>query len=197
MKKFFLGTIFFLISMISYSEIKDNINLFTEEQATQLNEKIKKIESEQGVTFYVTTYPDEESFIPTNLEKVIVINLNKNPKDDIMKIQLKFTPDLNMEEAEEEINEILDEAAPLIETEKNSEYILNVIQGFEKILSEKKEVHLQDNPILPEVEIEENIVEIPQKKNNTSRYIITGMIVIIFLAIIKILINAKSILRKK
>ena len=197
MKKFFLGTIFFLISMVSYPEVKDNTNLFTTEEVIQLNEKIKKLESEQGIVFYITSYPDDESFIPSNLEKVIVVNLNKNQKENTIKVQLKFTPDLNMEEAEDEINEILDEATPLMEMGKNAEYVLNLIQGFEKVLSEKKEIRTETDSNLSEVEIEENIVEIKKKKSSIKSYLIVGMVIIIILAIVKILISAKKFLRKK
>ena len=52
MKKIIL-TIFLLVCSISFGELKDNIGLFSEEDAAVVNEAIEKLEKEKEIKIYL------------------------------------------------------------------------------------------------------------------------------------------------
>lgn len=221
MKKLILGTIFFVATMISYAEIKDELNLFKDTEKAEMQEKIEALKGEFGTTIYVTTLPTGETFIPAVMEKVIVINFNKEKdSSDKISVQLKFTPDLNMENKEDEINEILESSAHLIEAEKNSEYTLALLEGMKETFKEKSEetseIETSDVSEAEEpqeevkieeqseeqnqqpIEVVETIIEesVPEKETDYKKYIIGAMAAVVVLGAVKITANARRIAEK-
>ena len=106
MKKIIL-TIFLLVCSISFGELKDNIGLFSEEDAAVVNEAIKKLKKEKEIKIYLNTVIGEESFQIENPQKTFIITYQKIGKNVVV-TELKFTEDLRMGDKSQEIDLILD-----------------------------------------------------------------------------------------
>lgn len=106
MKKIIL-TIFLLVYSISFGELKDNIGLFSEEDAAVVNEAIEKLEKEKEIKIYLNTVIGEESFQIENPQKTFIITYQKIGKNVVV-TELKFTEDLRMGDKSQEIDLILD-----------------------------------------------------------------------------------------
>ncbi len=106
MKKIIL-TIFLLVCSISFGELKDNIGLFSEEEAVTVNEAIEKLEKEKEIKIYLNTVIGEESFQIENPQKTFIITYQKIGKNVVV-TELKFTEDLRMGDKSQEIDLILD-----------------------------------------------------------------------------------------
>lgn len=106
MKKIIL-TIFLFVCSISFGELKDNIGLFSEEDAVIVNETIEKLEKEKEIKIYLNTVIGEESFQIENPQKTFIITYQKIGKNVIV-TELKFTEDLRMGDKSQEIDLILD-----------------------------------------------------------------------------------------
>ena len=106
MKKIIL-TIFLLVCNISFGELKDNIGLFSEEDAAVVNEAIEKLEKEKEIKIYLNTVIGEESFQIENPQKTFIITYQKIGKNVVV-TELKFTEDLRMGDKSQEIDLILD-----------------------------------------------------------------------------------------
>ena len=106
MKKIIL-TIFLLVCSISFGELKDNIGLFSEEDAAVVNEAIEKLEKEKEIKIYLNTVIGEESFQIENPQKTFIITYQKIVKNVVV-TELKFTEDLRMGDKSQEIDLILD-----------------------------------------------------------------------------------------
>lgn len=92
---------------ISFGELKDNIGLFSEEDAAVVNEAIEKLEKEKEIKIYLNTVIGEESFQIENPQKTFIITYQKIGKNVVV-TELKFTEDLRMGDKSQEIDLILD-----------------------------------------------------------------------------------------
>ena len=106
MKKIIL-TIFLFVYSVSFGELKDNIGLFSEEEAVTVNEAIEKLEKEKEIKIYLNTVIGEESFQIENPQKTFIITYQKIGKNVVV-TELKFTEDLRMGDKSQEIDLILD-----------------------------------------------------------------------------------------
>ena len=106
MKKIILTILLFVCSM-SFGELKDNIGLFSEEEAVTVNEAIEKLEKEKEIKIYLNTVIGEESFQIENPQKTFIITYQKIGKNVVV-TELKFTEDLRMGDKSQEIDLILD-----------------------------------------------------------------------------------------
>ena len=106
MKKIIL-TIFLFMCSISFGELKDNIGLFSEEDAVIVNEAMEKLEKEKEIKVYLNTVIGEESFQIENPQKTFIITYQKIGKNVVV-TELKFTEDLRMGDKSQEIDLILD-----------------------------------------------------------------------------------------
>lgn len=126
MKKFLL--FFFVIFSISFSELKDGLNLFSEEDKKILTEVIEELEEKNELKIYVITSEYGEGYVVENPERTIIINVQKIDKKKI-KIEESFTNDLNMQEKEKEINLLLDNLEVLVTKEEYVKYIEEVLRN--------------------------------------------------------------------
>ena len=106
MKKIIL-TIFLFVCSVSFGELKDNIGLFSEEEAVTVNEAIEKLEKEKEIKIYLNTVIGEESFQIENPQETFIITYQKIGKNVVV-TELKFTEDLRMGDKSQEIDLILD-----------------------------------------------------------------------------------------
>lgn len=106
MKKIIL-TIFLFVCSVSFGELKDNIGLFSEEDAVIVNEAMEKLEKEKEIKIYLNTVIGEESFQIENPQKTFIITYQKIGKNVVV-TELKFTEDLRMGDKSQEIDLILD-----------------------------------------------------------------------------------------
>lgn len=117
-----------MIFSISFSELKDGLNLFSEEDKKILTGVIEELEEKNELKIYVITSEYGEGYVVENPERTIIINVQKIDKKKI-KIEESFTNDLNMQEKEKEINLLLDNLEVLIAKEEYVKYIEEVLRN--------------------------------------------------------------------
>ena len=55
MKKIIITFLFLISSIFSFANINDNLNVLTDEEKSEINEKIKEIKKEKDLTVFVNT----------------------------------------------------------------------------------------------------------------------------------------------
>lgn len=105
MKKIFL--LFFALFSISFCEIKDNINIFTEAERKSLEEQIDSLQKKYEIKIFVVTSEYGEGYILENPERTLIINIQKS-SDKLVKVEESFTNDMNMQEKDKDISLLID-----------------------------------------------------------------------------------------
>lgn len=146
MKKLLLA--FVLINSILFAKINDSLSLFTEEQKVSIDTIINKMQKNYGLEIYVNTYSGEEGFITDKNQKAILLNLIKI-NDDKVKVELKFTKDMELDEnTKNAIENLLGENEKAIEEKNNALYVEEMLVGIDALLENIKE----EDPIIIEAE---------------------------------------------
>lgn len=136
---------FIVISSLSFGELKDNISLFSEENASTINSTIEKIEKDKKVKVYINTVVGEESFQLANPQKTCIITYQKVAKDIII-TELKFTEDLKMGEKSQEIDLILDSLKDKLFEKDYLSYTLSLLEYIDSLIAlEEKEEEEEGN----------------------------------------------------
>ncbi len=137
MKKIFILLSFCIFSLSIFSEIKDNSNLFDENQKRMISEKVEEIKKERNIAVFVNTFDEDIGFVISNPERAFILNLKKI-KEGKYKVELSFSKDIDIEDYDSDINEVLEETTKLLEEKKYSEYIIAILDEINVILQEIK-----------------------------------------------------------
>lgn len=144
MKKIVLA-FFLIICGISFGEIKDNIELFNDEEKELINTEIEKIEKEKEIKVYLNTVMGEESFQLENPQKTFIITYQKIGKSVVV-TELKFTEDLKMGDKAQEIDLILDSLKDYLFEEKYVDYTKAMLEQINTLIPlEQKEEDEETN----------------------------------------------------
>lgn len=135
MKKILAIFLFLLISILSLANVNDNLNLLKDDDKKEINEKIKQIKKEKDVTVFVNTLYMEESFVVSDPERALVLNLKKS-NDEKYNVEVSFSKDIDVDDYQEEMNNLLNETATLLERKEYTKYILTILDGATAILQE-------------------------------------------------------------
>ena len=135
MKKILAIFLFLLISILSLANVNDNLNLLKDDDKKEINEKIKQIKKEKDVTVFVNTLYMEESFVVSDPERALVLNLKKS-NDEKYNVEVSFSKDIDVDDYQEEMNNLLNETAILLERKEYTKYILTILDGATAILQE-------------------------------------------------------------
>lgn len=165
-----------LIWSSAFGEVRDGINLFSSNATdkTRLELGIKELEKKYKVKIYVVTLENEEEKITEGLERTIILSIEKGK--DRLKVKESFSRDLNMEDKEEELNKVIDEADKYIQQGNFYLYI-------SEILNKSLELYHEEEVI------EESI-------NVSDKWRIISWIIIV-LTIINILARISRVKKKK
>lgn len=131
MKKYGI-ILFFLLSWVGFASIRDTLNIIPEVDVDRIEKKIQEIHNKREVRVYVNTLEAGEGFQVTDPERTVLLNLNRDKKQ--VKVQLSFSKDIDLEEEEDQINLILENASPLLVSGKPGEYVYQVLDGVEYLL---------------------------------------------------------------
>lgn len=175
MKKRLMAIGFFLVSILTFGKVNDNLNLFNENQKIEIEKKVEDISEKRNISVYINSFSEDEGFVAEKAEKLVILNLIKTD-DDRLKIELKLTKDIELDEVQDAVNELLNTNEQYLQEEQFDKYAVEILSGLDDILAEIK--------IKEPIVIEEEVVE----KNESKFFIIMGVVFfIIFALIIRIL----------
>lgn len=175
MKKRLMAIGFFLVSILTFGKVNDNLNLFNENQKIEIEKKVEDISEKRNISVYINSFSEDEGFVAEKAEKLVILNLIKTD-DDRLKIELKLTKDIELDEVQDAVNELLNTNEQYLQEEQFDKYAVEILSGLDDILAEIK--------IKEPIVIEEEVVE----KKESKFFIIMGVVFfIIFALIIRIL----------
>lgn len=175
MKKRLMAIGFFLVSILTFGKVNDNLNLFNENQKIEIEKKVEDISEKRNISVYINSFSEDEGFVAEKAEKLVILNLIKTD-DDRLKIELKLTKDIELDEVQDAVNELLNTNEQYLQEKQFDKYAVETLSGLDDILAEIK--------IKEPIVIEEEVVE----KKESKFFIIMGVVFfIIFALIIRIL----------
>lgn len=175
MKKRLMAIGFFLVSILTFGKVNDNLNLFNENQKIEIEKKVEDISEKRNISVYINSFSEDEGFVAEKAEKLVILNLIKTD-DDRLKIELKLTKDIELDEVQDAVNELLNTNEQYLQEKQFDKYAVEILSGLDAILAEIK----IEEPIV----IEEEVVE----EKESKFFIIMGVVFfIIFALIIRIL----------
>ncbi|WP_291258861.1 hypothetical protein [Fusobacterium sp.] len=154
MSKKLIALSFFLLNILTFAKVNDELGVLNDEQKVSIEKKIEEISEKRGVNIYVNTFSGDEGFVADKAEKLVILNLTK-PKEKSLKVELKLTKDMELEEVQEDIDNILNGNEKSLKDENYSEYIMEVLIDIDGVLENIK----FEEPITVEEE------EVQEKKN--------------------------------
>lgn len=144
----------FLLSILSFGKINDGLGILNDEEKVTLEEKISEISEKRGISIYVNSFSGDEGFVVEKAEKLIILNLIK-PDEDTLKVELKLTKDMELDDIQDNIDNILVANESYLKDKKFLNYISETLNGLDGVLENVK----IEEPIV----VEEEIVQ--EKKN--------------------------------
>lgn len=154
MKKRLVIISFLLLSIFSFGKLTDNLEILKDEEKTIIENKINEISEKRDVRIYVNSFLEDEGFVVENAEKLIILNLIKKD-ENIYKVELKLTKDMELDEYQENINDLLIANEKFLKEKKVGDFVVETLSGVDNILENIK----IEEPIV----VEEDIIE--EKKN--------------------------------
>ncbi|WP_286034155.1 hypothetical protein [Fusobacterium necrogenes] len=173
-KKIFIVGIF-LINLLLFGRVNDNLNLFDEVQKVELEKKIEDIGKKRDINIYVNSFSGEEGFVVEQAERVLILNLIKSSEEKF-KVELKVTKDMELDDIQGSIDEVLNINERYLAERKIVDYTMGVLDGLDGIIDKIK----IGDPIV----IEEEITE---EKKNKFLIGMGALFFLIFILIIRIL----------
>lgn len=154
MNKKLIALSFFLLNILTFAKVNDELGVLNDEQKVSIEKKIEEISEKRGINIYVNTFSGDEGFVADKAEKLVILNLTK-PEEKSLKVELKLTKDMELEEVQEDIDNILNGNEKSLKEKNYSEYITEVLVGIDGVLENIK----FEEPIV----VEEEVVQ--EKKN--------------------------------
>ncbi|MGY0394796.1 hypothetical protein [Fusobacterium sp.] len=154
MSKKLIALSFFLLNILTFAKVNDELGVLNDEQKVSIEKKIEEISEKRGINIYVNTFSGDEGFVADKAEKLVILNLTK-PEEKSLKVELKLTKDMELEEVQEDIDNILNGNEKSLKEKNYSEYITEVLVGIDGVLENIK----FEEPIV----VEEEVVQ--EKKN--------------------------------
>ncbi|MGL4393486.1 MAG: hypothetical protein ACRCSK_08670 [Fusobacteriaceae bacterium] len=134
MKKILIISMMIFLSVFSFSEIVDNINLFSEEDEIVLEGKIKEFQRRTGAMIIVAATPYGSDYKSERPEMTIIINFQKNNSGD-EKISQSFTMDLQVEDIEPEMKVFIENLDEFYKKKDYVGYVEQFLLGSDEILT--------------------------------------------------------------
>lgn len=181
MKKFLV--ILGIVSIFgnTFARVNDTLKIFSEEEKTKVENKINEIKDKRKLQIYVNTLPANEGFSVTDPEKMIILNIKKD-EDGKEKIELSFSKDINVEECQEGINLVLNNAERTLYKGEVGNYAVEVLEGIDGVLDK--------------INIEDPIV-IEQDEKESKKIEFFGGMAIAFFVIFGIIIRVLAVKKKR
>ena len=154
MKKRLVILSLFLLSILSFGKINDELELLKEDEKKTLDKKINEIAEKRGINIYVNSFLGDEGFVVEKAEKLMILNLIKSD-DKTLKVELKLTKDMELDDLQENIEDVLAVNESFLKEKNYSGYVVEVLNSVDEILENVR----FEEPIMVEEEV------IQEKKN--------------------------------
>ena len=154
MKKRLVILSLFLLSILSFGKINDELELLKEDEKITLDKKINEIAEKRGINIYVNSFLGDEGFVVEKAEKLMILNLIKSD-DKTLKVELKLTKDMELDDLQENIEDVLAVNESFLKEKNYSGYVVEVLNSVDEILENVR----FEEPIMVEEEV------IQEKKN--------------------------------
>lgn len=136
----YIGMIWmFCWSIFALAQVNDTLDLIPKTDVGKIEEKIKSIKDTKKVRVYVNTLIEGESFQVLDPERTILLSLGKDKVSE-MHVSLAFSQDIQIEEEQEKVDQILENASSLLLSGKIGDYVYQVLDDVELLL-EKVEIN--------------------------------------------------------
>ena len=133
MRKYLLSLCMLCFSCIAWAEVNDTLNLIPKKEIPEIEEKIHEIYNKKKVKVYVNTLTEGEGFQVADPERTVILNISRD-KTTQVKVTLRFSKDIDIEEEQSKMDLSLDNASSILIGGKPGEYILQVLDGVEYLL---------------------------------------------------------------
>ncbi|WP_304156692.1 TPM domain-containing protein [Fusobacterium ulcerans] len=180
MKKTFFIIGLLAVFNVSFAKLNDNLKIFSQDEKIKVESKITELEDKRKLHIYVNTLPTDEGFSVEDPEKIIILNRKKDDSGK-GKIELSFSKDINVEECQDGINLVLENAENTLSKGEAGNYAIEVLDGIDGVLDK---VNVEE-PIV----IEEEIVD---SEKNTFFIGMGIAFFIIFAIILRVLFVKKK-----
>lgn len=132
-RKFFL--LFILLSSATFSIVRDEIAFFSEQEEKKINTRVELLEKQFDIKFQINLLSEElENENLNNLQKTVIINLLKT-EDRLLKLNLKFSNDLEVSEYRDDINELLNNLDLLMINGEYQDFIYELTANISDIIN--------------------------------------------------------------
>ena len=96
-------------------------------------EVIKSFENKTGNRLYVNTLEENEGFEVEEQEKTVIVNLIKNNENEILKVQLKISQDLNPEDMSSDLTLLLTNVEEYVGEKDENLVAINLVEGLQEV----------------------------------------------------------------
>ncbi|WP_319204164.1 hypothetical protein [uncultured Ilyobacter sp.] len=142
MRKKILVLFILILSVLSFSQIKDNLGSFSDEEVKRIEERMEEISKNSELDLYINTYKTGENTQLKVLEKSVIIDMVK-VDDEHLNVKLSFSQDIDISPYQEELENVLGNLGNLITEGENEKYTLELLNSLEDIfkrMGEDKEI---------------------------------------------------------
>lgn len=168
MRKIYTTIIFIVFSVLSFANFNDNLNLLKEEDKKIVEEKIKEISSEKGITIFVNTLSIDEGFAISDPEHAMILNLKKADGVKKFEVELSFSKDIDMDDYKDEMDEALTSMEEILKQGEYTKYFIGVLDGVGTVLRDIEIEPLNQMTMTKEQE---------EKGNNIYILLLIGVII--------------------
>jgi len=137
MKKILILFLTMYMSILSFSQITDKLGALNKDERVKLEEKIEEVSEATDLQFYVNYFKGEDTIQLKEVQKSVIINLQKVDEDNL-KVSINFTQDIDVEEYREDLENILDNLEEILNEGKNLEYSMELLGSLEEVLLKAK-----------------------------------------------------------
>lgn len=134
MKKIYTIIVFLLLSVFSFANFNDNLNLLKEEDQKLVEEKITELGDNKNITVFVNTLSVDEGFAISDPEHAVILNLKKMENSKKFSVELSFSKDIEIDDYKNDINEVLANTEEILKQGEYTKYLLATLDGIGTVL---------------------------------------------------------------
>lgn len=134
MKKIYTIIVFLLLSVFSFANFNDNLNLLKEEDQKLVEEKITELGDNKNITVFVNTLSADEGFAISDPEHAVILNLKKIENSKKFSVELSFSKDIDIDDYREDIDEVLASTEEILKQGEYTKYLIATLDGVGTVL---------------------------------------------------------------
>lgn len=131
LKKVMVGSLIF--STLVLGKINDYRNVFSEDDKSKLLTVVETFQEKTGDKLYLNTLEENEGFEADEQEKTVIVNLIKNNENEVLKVQLKISQDLNPEDMASDLSLLLTNVEEYVGEKNETLIATNLVEGLQEI----------------------------------------------------------------